>query len=184
MPTPRPRPRVAARPAAAALAAALLCLTAACGGSATAGGAGGGPGAAVIRLKDPGNAGVLAYAKREGILERRLRAAGARVEWGGSYASFTATIDAVRSGSVNVLEGAVSPRSATWPTAATSRSSRSPTPWPTGPRPTRTAWSCPRTAPRGPSATWSASRSRSTRAGAASTCCCSRSSRPGSPPTG
>ncbi|MFC6885364.1 MULTISPECIES: ABC transporter substrate-binding protein [Actinomadura] len=109
MPTPRPRPRVAARPAAAALAAALLCLTAACGGSATAGGAGGGPGAAVIRLKDPGNAGVLAYAKREGILERRLRAAGARVEWGGSYASFTATIDAVRSGSVNVLEGAVSP---------------------------------------------------------------------------
>jgi sulfonate transport system substrate-binding protein len=86
----------------------LLGLTAACGGSAGAEGGGSGAGT-VIKLKDPGNAGVLAYAKREKILEKRLGAAGARVEWGGSYASFTATIDAVRSGSVNVLEGAISP---------------------------------------------------------------------------
>ncbi|TYC15904.1 PhnD/SsuA/transferrin family substrate-binding protein [Actinomadura syzygii] len=86
----------------------LLSLTAACGGSATAGGGGSGRGA-VIKLSDPGNAGVLAYAKREKILEERLKAVGARVEWGGSYASFTATIDAVRSRSVNVLEGAISP---------------------------------------------------------------------------
>lgn len=64
---------------------------------------------AVLKIKDPGNAGPLAYAKRNGILEERLAAVGAKVEWGGSYASFTATIDAVRSGSVNVLEGAISP---------------------------------------------------------------------------
>ncbi|QXJ19510.1 ABC transporter substrate-binding protein [Actinomadura graeca] len=103
----RHRSRLAA---AAAAAAALLSLASACGGKAEAGGTAGGPGgAAVIKLKDPGNAGPLAYAKREGILEERLKAVGARVEWGGSYASFTATIDAVRSGSVNVLEGAISP---------------------------------------------------------------------------
>ncbi|GAA4043533.1 ABC transporter substrate-binding protein [Nonomuraea soli] len=65
--------------------------------------------AAVLKLQDPGNAGPLAYAKKTGILEQRLAKVGAKVEWGGSYASFTATIDAVRSGSVNVLQGAISP---------------------------------------------------------------------------
>lgn len=63
----------------------------------------------VLKLQDPGNSGPLAYAKREGILEKRLARVGAKVEWGGTYASFTATIDAVRSGSINVLAGAVSP---------------------------------------------------------------------------
>ncbi|MFB4317083.1 NrtA/SsuA/CpmA family ABC transporter substrate-binding protein [Actinomadura sp. 21ATH] len=102
----RPRPRRSRLLACAAAAALLGPAAAACDGSASAGGPGTG---AVLRLKDPGNEGVLAYAKREGILEKRLKAVGARVEWGGSYASFTATIDAVRSRSVNVLEGAVSP---------------------------------------------------------------------------
>ncbi|WP_395107900.1 NrtA/SsuA/CpmA family ABC transporter substrate-binding protein [Actinomadura sp. SCN-SB] len=98
------------RVAALAVAASLLSLTAACGGSAAGGASPGrGGGSAVIKLSDPGNEGPLAYAKREGILEKRLAAVGARVEWGGSYASFTATIEAVRSGSVNVLEGAISP---------------------------------------------------------------------------
>ncbi|MEU6035529.1 NrtA/SsuA/CpmA family ABC transporter substrate-binding protein [Actinomadura sp. NPDC047616] len=106
--SPRHRLRPFARTALAALLALPLGLAAACGGSANAGGDGSGPGT-VIKLKDPGNAGVLAYAKREKILDQRLKAVGARVEWGGSYASFTATIDAVRSGSVNVLEGAISP---------------------------------------------------------------------------
>ncbi|GAA4145432.1 NrtA/SsuA/CpmA family ABC transporter substrate-binding protein [Actinomadura keratinilytica] len=104
--SPRHRLRPFARTALAALLSLSLGLAAACGGSANAGGGGSGT---VIKLKDPGNAGVLAYAKREKILEERLKAVGARVEWGGSYASFTATIDAVRSGSVNVLEGAISP---------------------------------------------------------------------------
>ncbi|TDD54992.1 transporter substrate-binding domain-containing protein [Nonomuraea terrae] len=94
-----------------ALAIPLLGLTTACGASSAAGGgssSSGGTGA-VLKLQDPGNAGPLAYAKREGILEKRLGAVGASVEWGGSYASFTATIDAVRAGSVNVLAGAISP---------------------------------------------------------------------------
>ncbi|RFS87396.1 aliphatic sulfonate ABC transporter substrate-binding protein [Actinomadura spongiicola] len=95
-------------PLVCAVLALLVSLTAACGGSATAGGGGSGSGT-VIKLSDPGNAGVLAYAKREKILEERLKTVGARVQWGGSYASFTATIDAVRSRSVNVLEGAISP---------------------------------------------------------------------------
>lgn len=87
-----------------------LCLAAACGSSsATSSGGPAGSGEPVLRLQDPGNAGPLAYAKRERILEKRLAAVGARVEWGGTYASFTATIDAVRSGSVNVLQGAISP---------------------------------------------------------------------------
>ncbi|MEV8631976.1 NrtA/SsuA/CpmA family ABC transporter substrate-binding protein [Streptosporangium sp. NPDC051023] len=94
----------------------LTALTAACGGSGTdktaaaaAGGSGGKDGGAVLKIKDPGNSGPLAVAKKEGILEKRLAEVGAKVEWGGSYASFTATVDAVRSGSINVLEGAISP---------------------------------------------------------------------------
>ncbi|WP_344928658.1 ABC transporter substrate-binding protein, partial [Streptosporangium carneum] len=66
-------------------------------------------GGAVLKIKDPGNSGPLAVAKKEGILEKRLAEVGATVQWGGSYASFTATVDAVRSGSINVLEGAISP---------------------------------------------------------------------------
>ncbi|NUR93517.1 MAG: ABC transporter substrate-binding protein [Nonomuraea sp.] len=85
------------------LAAALLLCVAACSTADAE------PARAVLKLKDPGNAGPLAYAKKTGILEKRLAAVGAKVEWGGTYASFTATIDAVRSGSVNVLEGAISP---------------------------------------------------------------------------
>ncbi|WP_433243426.1 NrtA/SsuA/CpmA family ABC transporter substrate-binding protein [Streptosporangium sp. CA-135522] len=108
--TSRRRTRVAVAVAALSLAA----LTAACGGadaakSTAAAAAGGKGGGAVLKIKDPGNAGPLAVAKKEGILEKRLAEVGATVEWGGSYASFTATIDAVRSGSVNVLEGAISP---------------------------------------------------------------------------
>lgn len=62
-----------------------------------------------IKIPDPGNSGVLAYAKKTGVLEKELAKDGARLEWGGEYASFTATIDAVRSGSINVLQGAISP---------------------------------------------------------------------------
>ncbi|RCG32763.1 aliphatic sulfonate ABC transporter substrate-binding protein [Sphaerisporangium album] len=98
------------RVAAVALAVSVLGLAAACGtSSAAGGGSSSGGGGAVLKLQDPGNAGPLAYAKREGILEKRLKAVGATVEWGGSYASFTATVDAVHSGSVNVLAGAISP---------------------------------------------------------------------------
>ncbi|MFI6796709.1 ABC transporter substrate-binding protein [Streptosporangium canum] len=103
------------RAAVAVVALSVAALTAACGGTGTgktttaAAAAGSGGGGAVLKIKDPGNAGPLAVAKKEGILEKRLAEIGAKVEWGGSYASFTATIDAVRSGSINVLEGAISP---------------------------------------------------------------------------
>lgn len=92
------------RLAVAAAALSICALSAACSSTAEAG-----AGGAVLKIKDPGNAGPLAYAKKTGLLEKRLAAVGAKVEWGGTYASFTATIDAVRSGSVNVLEGAISP---------------------------------------------------------------------------
>ncbi|WP_370024979.1 ABC transporter substrate-binding protein [Planotetraspora sp. GP83] len=91
-----------------ALSLVALSLAAACGSSTDAAG-GRSPGGAVLKLQDPGNSGPLAYAKREGILEKRLAAVGASVEWGGNYASFTATFDAVRSNSINLLQGAISP---------------------------------------------------------------------------
>ncbi|MCT9930956.1 ABC transporter substrate-binding protein [Planotetraspora sp. A-T 1434] len=91
-----------------ALSLVALSLAAACGSSTDAAG-GRAPGGAVLKLQDPGNSGPLAYAKREGILEKRLASVGASVEWGGSYASFTATFDAVRSNSINLLQGAISP---------------------------------------------------------------------------
>ncbi|GII60230.1 sulfonate ABC transporter substrate-binding protein [Sphaerisporangium krabiense] len=106
--TPRPhaRPR---RVALAALALTVAGLATACGTSSAAGGPASKGSGAVLKLQDPGNAGPLAYAKREGLLEKRLKAVGATVEWGGSYASFTATVDAVHAGSVNILTGAISP---------------------------------------------------------------------------
>lgn len=100
-----PRPRLRRLAAAVALAATAATLSA-CGSEDANAGA---EGDTVIKLVDPGNAGLLAYAKKTGVLEEKLEAADARVEWGGSYGSFTATIDAVRSGDVTVLEGAISP---------------------------------------------------------------------------
>jgi sulfonate transport system substrate-binding protein len=92
---------------------AALALLAACGSTNTpanaAAGADTGGAKVVLKLIDPGNSGVLAYAKKQGTLEKELAAANATVQWGGSYASFTATIDAVHSGSVNLLQGATSP---------------------------------------------------------------------------
>lgn len=106
--TTHPRPLRRLRRALAALAIGSLALAslAACGSDQAAAGA---DDTVTLRLGDPGNNGVLAYAKKTGILEKELAKVGAKVEWGGQYASFTATIDAVRAGDVNVLEGAISP---------------------------------------------------------------------------
>lgn len=106
----RPARRSAQGALGVALAGALALALAAC--SATADAAtddAPSAGTTVLRLKDPGNSGVLAYAKKNGSLDDALAEVGASVEWGGSYASFTATIDALNAGSVNLLEGAVSP---------------------------------------------------------------------------
>lgn len=98
-----------ARATTAAIATSLLLVAACAGEDASPAGQSGDDAPGVLRLQDPGNAGVLAYAKREGLLEAALAETGTTVEWGGSYASFTATIDAVHAGSVNVLGGATSP---------------------------------------------------------------------------
>ncbi|GLU45701.1 NrtA/SsuA/CpmA family ABC transporter substrate-binding protein [Nocardiopsis ansamitocini] len=98
------RPRAAG---AAVLLAASLAFTA-CGTADEVGPGGEGDGG-VIRVIDPGNAGPLAYAKREGIFEDRLAEVGATIEWGGSYASFTAAAEALKSGDVNLQQGAISP---------------------------------------------------------------------------
>jgi sulfonate transport system substrate-binding protein len=105
--------------AAFAVAAALL-VAAGCGeddsGAATTAGAtdasatgsstGDAPaGGGVLKIADPGNAGAIAYAKREGILEDRLAEVGATVEWGGSYPNSTASFDAVRAGELNIFGG-------------------------------------------------------------------------------
>ncbi|MGA3122195.1 MAG: NrtA/SsuA/CpmA family ABC transporter substrate-binding protein [Polyangiaceae bacterium] len=63
----------------------------------------------VIRFSDPGNAGVFAYAKREGILARELAKVDATIEWVPGGGSFSATADAMNSGAINASGGAVSP---------------------------------------------------------------------------
>ena len=91
--TTHPHPLRRLRRALAALAIGSLALAslAACGSDQAAAGA---DDTVTLRLGDPGNNGVLAYAKKTGILEKELAKVGAKVEWGGQYASFTATIDA------------------------------------------------------------------------------------------
>ncbi|MBB5954305.1 sulfonate transport system substrate-binding protein [Saccharothrix tamanrassetensis] len=90
--------------AAVGAAAVLMAALAACGGSADAG-----SGPVVVRLVDPGNYGPLAYAKKHNSFDGPLAKLNAKVEWGGTYASFTATTDAIHSGAVNFAEGAFSP---------------------------------------------------------------------------
>jgi sulfonate transport system substrate-binding protein len=63
----------------------------------------------VIKFHDIGNAGVFAYAKREGILERALAPANAKVEWVPGPAAFSANVDAMNAGAINTAMAAVSP---------------------------------------------------------------------------
>jgi sulfonate transport system substrate-binding protein len=81
--------------------------------AASSGAAGGGAltGADPIAVKfsDPGNAGIFAYAKREGILERELAKVNATLAWIPSAAAFSANFDAMNSGAMNASGGAISP---------------------------------------------------------------------------
>jgi sulfonate transport system substrate-binding protein len=63
----------------------------------------------VIRFSDPGNAGIFAYAKREGILERELSKVGAGLVWVPGPGAFSASFDAMNSGAINTAGGAISP---------------------------------------------------------------------------
>jgi sulfonate transport system substrate-binding protein len=63
----------------------------------------------VLKIHDIGNAGVLAYAKREGVLERALAPTNAKVEWVPGPAAFSANLDAMNAGAINTAIAAVSP---------------------------------------------------------------------------
>ncbi|MGC4095322.1 MAG: NrtA/SsuA/CpmA family ABC transporter substrate-binding protein [Polyangiaceae bacterium] len=63
----------------------------------------------VIRFSDPGNAGVMAYARREGILERELAKVNAKIEWVPAAGAFSANFEAMNSGAINASGAAVSP---------------------------------------------------------------------------
>jgi sulfonate transport system substrate-binding protein len=63
----------------------------------------------VIRFSDPQNYGVLAYAKREKILERELAKVGASIEWVPAAGAFSANFEAMNSGAINASAGAISP---------------------------------------------------------------------------
>jgi sulfonate transport system substrate-binding protein len=63
----------------------------------------------VIRFSDPGNAGVVAYVKRHGLLDAPLAANDARVEWVPAAGAFSANFEAMNAGAINASGGAVSP---------------------------------------------------------------------------
>jgi sulfonate transport system substrate-binding protein len=62
-----------------------------------------------IRFSDPGNAGVFAYAKREGILEKELAKIGSSIVWVPAAGAFSANFEAMNSGAINASGGAISP---------------------------------------------------------------------------
>jgi sulfonate transport system substrate-binding protein len=63
----------------------------------------------VVRFSDPGNAGIFAYAKREGILERELAKVNATIAWIPAAGAFSANFEAMNSGAMNASGGAISP---------------------------------------------------------------------------
>ena len=63
----------------------------------------------VIRFSEPGNAGVVAYVKRHGLLDAPLASANARVEWVPAAGAFSANFEAMNAGAINASGGAVSP---------------------------------------------------------------------------
>jgi sulfonate transport system substrate-binding protein len=64
-----------------------------------------------IRYSDPGNGGtsVLAYAKREGILERELARVNATLKWVPGPGAFSANAEAMNTGAINTAGGCISP---------------------------------------------------------------------------
>jgi sulfonate transport system substrate-binding protein len=63
----------------------------------------------VVKLSDPVNAGVFAYAKRERILERELAKVNAKIAWIPAAGAFSANFEAMNSGAMNASGGAISP---------------------------------------------------------------------------
>jgi predicted methyltransferase/ABC-type nitrate/sulfonate/bicarbonate transport system substrate-binding protein len=63
----------------------------------------------VVKFSDAGNAGIFAYAKREGILEKELAKVNATIAWIPAAGAFSANFDAMNSGAMNASGGAISP---------------------------------------------------------------------------
>lgn len=79
------------------------------GSSPSVGGGKQGDDVTVIRFADPGNSGVMAYAKREGTLDRELAKVNARMEWVPASGAFSANFEAMNTGAINASGGAISP---------------------------------------------------------------------------
>ncbi len=65
--------------------------------------------AVTIKFSDPGNAGPLAYAKRERIFEPELAKVNAKIEWVPAAGAFSANFEAMNAGAINASGAAVSP---------------------------------------------------------------------------
>ena len=135
--------------------------------------------AVVLRYSDPGNAGVLAYAKREGVLERALAKVNATIEWVPGAQAFSANFEAMNSGAINASGGAISPIVGALAHNLKFKISASPTRRARG----RRASSSPRRALSGRSGSWSASVWPSTWRRTVTTSCSRRWPTPASPRT-
>jgi sulfonate transport system substrate-binding protein len=62
-----------------------------------------------IKFLASGNAGVFAYAQKNGILEPLLAKVNAKIEWVKGPAAFSANLDAMKAGNINASQAAVSP---------------------------------------------------------------------------
>jgi sulfonate transport system substrate-binding protein len=65
--------------------------------------------AVTIKFADPGNQGVLAWAKKNHTLDAPLAAVNAKIEWVPGAQAFSANLDAMKAGNINASGGAVSP---------------------------------------------------------------------------
>ncbi len=61
-----------------------------------------------IRIPDPGNAGALAVAKKDGSLDAALAKVNAKVQWTGSFPAFSPAAQALNAGSIDVASGSIS----------------------------------------------------------------------------
>jgi sulfonate transport system substrate-binding protein len=64
-----------------------------------------------IRFSDPGNGGssVMAYARREGVLDKELAKVNAKIVWVPGAQAFSANFEAMNAGAINASGGAISP---------------------------------------------------------------------------
>jgi sulfonate transport system substrate-binding protein len=76
------------------------------GGSSGSGGSGGG---FTLQVADPGNAGPVAYGKREGLFDDALAEVGASIEWVETTPGFSSNLPLFQSGELDISGGAYSP---------------------------------------------------------------------------